>query len=102
MDETTGFRDEVDYPSLTRTEVEGHLATAIAETAFLTLESSTADAQHIQAALALGQQILQVCQKRLKLIDNGFDITGYPPLSLLGMTKTAQGSHRRCLTRSPS
>jgi hypothetical protein len=75
--------DVPDYPSLTRSDVEAHLARAIAEMACLTLESKTADARHIQVALALGQQILDVCRTRLKMIDNGYDITGYPPPSLL-------------------
>jgi hypothetical protein len=54
--------------------------------AYLTLRSETADAEDVQGALALGRQILDVCRTRLKMIDNGFDITGYPPPSLLKTT----------------
>jgi hypothetical protein len=74
---------EKNYPSLTRPDVEKHLAQAIAEMAYLTLEPNTADPRHVQAALTLGQQILDVCRTRLKLIDNGLDIAGHPPPSLL-------------------
>jgi hypothetical protein len=79
--------DVADYPSLTRSDVEDHLARAIDEMAVLTLKSKTADARHIQVALVLGQQILDVCRTRLKMIDNGYDITGYPPPSLLEMKR---------------
>ena len=74
---------EKNYPSLTRPAVEKHLAQAIAEMAYLTLEARSVDPQQVQAALALGQQILDVCRTRLRLIDNGHDITGHPPPSLL-------------------
>jgi hypothetical protein len=77
---------DAEYPPLTRTDVERHLAQAIDEMAYLALKSKTEDAQHVQGALALGQQILDVCRTRLKMIDNGCDITGYPPPSLLKTT----------------
>ena len=73
----------VEYPPLTRADVEGHLTRAIDEMAALTLSPGSGDARRVQTALALGQQILDVCRTRLRMIDNGYDITGYPPPSLL-------------------
>jgi hypothetical protein len=81
-----------DYPSLKRSDVECHLARAIDEMAHLALEAKDVDALHVQGALALGQQILDVCRTRLKMIDNGFDITGYPPPSLFE-TRKVKGSN---------
>lgn len=85
--------EEPNYPPLSRTQVEAHLSRALNEMSCLARVLSDLPhgdgVQHsadVRRALTLGQKIVDVCRQRLKLMDNGFEVAGHPPPSLIKAT----------------